>query len=48
LIVVGEIKLAALDTPNTYGAYTVDVLLDDDSKRAFDQIWKLGKLGHST
>ena len=33
LIVVGEIKLAALDTPNPYGAYTVDVLLDDDGKR---------------
>jgi hypothetical protein len=26
----------------------VDVVLDDDSKRAFDQIWKSGKLGHDT
>ena len=26
-----------------YGAY-----LHDDNKRAFDQIWKSGKLGHGT
>lgn len=24
----------------TYGAYSIDILLDDDSKRAFDRIWK--------
>jgi hypothetical protein len=48
LIVIGEIRSATLDMPNTYGAYTVDVELDDDCRRAFDQIWKSSELGHDT
>lgn len=47
LIVVGKIKSAALEVPNTYGAYTIDLLLDDESQQAFDRIWKSGRL-HGT
>jgi hypothetical protein len=47
LVVIGRIKSATLEVPNTYGTYTIDLLLDNESQQAFDRIWKSGKL-HGT
>ena len=41
---VGKIKSVDLEVPNKYGTYTVDVMLDDVSEQAFDQVWKSGRL----
>jgi len=46
LIAIGKIKTADLDVPNKFGAYTIDLLLDDQSQEAFEQLWKSGRFGN--
>jgi hypothetical protein len=45
LIIIGEIKTADLERPNSYGSYTIDIRIDEDTQHAFDQLWKSGKWG---
>lgn len=43
LIAIWKIKTADLEVPNKFGAYTIDLLLDDQSQEAFEQLWKSGR-----
>jgi len=45
---VGKIKTADLGVPNKFGAYTIDLLIDDQSQEAFEQLWKSGRFGNGT
>jgi hypothetical protein len=47
LIVVGKVKTADLRKPNRYDAYTIDLHLDEESRHAFNTIWKTGKWGNT-
>jgi hypothetical protein len=47
LIVVGKIKPADLGKPNRYGTYTIDLQIDEESRQAFNTIWKTGKWGNT-
>jgi hypothetical protein len=48
LITIGRIKTADLEVPNKFGAYTIDLLLDDQSQEAFEQGLKSGRFGNGT
>jgi hypothetical protein len=34
--------------PNKFGAYTIDMLIDDQSREAFEQLWKSGRFENGT
>ena len=34
--------------PNKFGAYTIDLLIDDQSREAFEQLWKSGRFENGT
>jgi hypothetical protein len=40
--------LLDLEVPNKFGAYTIDLLLDDQSQEAFEQLWKSSRFGNGT
>jgi hypothetical protein len=44
-ITIGSIRSRDLEAPNRYGAYTIDLDIDDETQSAFSELWKSGKWG---